>query len=301
MNFKQFLLENEESNFDELVRLINSNCSKNFKTIVDDKKFLYRGEKDLPEKEAEDGIYYFLRVLRTTPRKSKTDFNFVNSYVSAADDWEDLPNRIYSIFTSTDINHTSKFGKSMLVIPFDNCRFATSFDDWNSLNVDTLRLTDISLKITYLVLGLSTLIKSMSEDDMDTMLKQCNLNSTIHSTISKFLAGEYSPAVTVDLLKILSKIQKYVDNKDLDFEFESIAGRFSQITNGMDIRKWFKKFLTPENLGINVYDNFQTLVIPETDSPEIWFTGQYIMLSIPKRGDLTNANSFINRLRKAIK
>lgn len=134
MRFKDFLLESDDEELDDLIEVVKK-CKKNLELVATKKQLAaWRGDEDahqlvkLPESE---GVSYLVRGPRTSPRKSLAGSDAAMAYVT--NNWPEMPRRAYSNFGTFNRKFADDtFNNACWIIPFDNVKkFATSSVDFN--------------------------------------------------------------------------------------------------------------------------------------------------------------------------
>jgi hypothetical protein len=285
---------------DKLAELIKTNCPNNFKSLLSGKApTLFRGDRDSDVGYAENAIMFFKSKPRFSPRRSLTSSSFINSYVAASVDWGMIPDRQMSAFCSTDIEHARDFGSHVfLIIPFDNVKtFASVPQDWNDLTINNkFELTDFSDILMDLQSAVGRIVRKTSKEISDkfplTVRKAfaaSTLNLSMKDNFDKSQVDELLNAFN-DIYKFLNKVEYYPDRDvqqfvdEFNVDYRRLFGK-----DNLSPQEFLHQEFTPAKMHVELYNGFKNLIPHGTDSPEIWFEGQFIAMSTGTDGTETLA------------
>jgi hypothetical protein len=192
MKLKEIFGSDQNAPLVELKKLLQSNCKRNAKRMVDETApLLWRGyeidwEQDLKTVHLQnsfDAIRYFKSEKRSKDRISRTGYNLLMRYIDLSKQWSQFPKRSRSTICSTDLRHAGSFGKAFLIIPFDNVSsFGIAPEDINLIPVtNTTQFGDVATRIT----GVMRLFNGIASDVVRwgklLMLQQNNIYPAIQT------------------------------------------------------------------------------------------------------------------------
>jgi hypothetical protein len=287
MKVKDLLDSENDPDAEDLIQLIKKHCPKNFKSVIEGKVLpLFRGDRSPNVMYANNELMFFKSRPREEPRPSLTHSSFINSYISASVDWGMVPDRSLSNSCTTDYNTASDFGKRpYLIIPFDNVKtFASIEYDWNDKEINNkFQLADFGGMVEELQIALRDIADHTNEEifgDLPNEIQDAFNSPAINAKLSKPI----SKSTVDELLEILYIMRNYLfreryPDRALQSEITVFLNTYKRLFGTENPTKFMQAEMTPQKMHVELYNGYKNLEPHETDSPEIWFEGQFIALS----------------------
>ena len=239
-------------------------------------------------------IYKF--SARTTPRKSMTGENVFLDLTSV--NWKGYPDRRYSVFTSQQGEHTTKFdGEFGIIIPADNVALygfsPTDFNDSTSTSAPAKfrkNVESVLNQVKYLFKAMASVIHNVEKgNELRTMIYDACVDRDLLEFVSDYLyklnAGDKIMRVanladwTIRKYSEFSKI-KSVDEIVLTF-VESVFELAQSLVeaNFKSVTDMFNA-VSPENYKAKAYTSLSQIPVKNSTN-EVWFVGDYLFLEMP--------------------
>jgi hypothetical protein len=277
---------------DKLTELIKSNCPNNFKSVMTGKApVLFRGDRPAIARRifTHDGesFAFFAYEKKAKARNSLTMNSFVNSYIASSPAWRECPNRQFSTFCSTAFSAAGYFGRNVyLIIPFDNVRtFASVGCDWNDIEINNkLELSDLGTAIGILIDDLREILADLYyEDDIMAALPANIVRILKDEILHKDLSENFSKAETEKLLTYFNIGYNFFSTakikiQDANASIKKFIKDYKNTFGDEDAFTFLTRELTPQKMHVELYQGLSNLEPHDTDSPEIWFEGQYLAI-----------------------
>lgn len=271
----------------DLIQLIKKHCPKNFKSLIEGKAVsLFRGDRSPNIKYVGNELMFFESRLRTEPRISLTGNSFINSYISASDDWKMVPDRSMSNSCTTSHEMAHQFGqRGYLIIPFDNVKtFASIAEDWNDLEINNkYELTDFGDMIGGLVETTTEIARYTKEEFLDDTPQEILdiFNGYIYGLKLKQVLPQAEVVHLLDALAVLRNyfFQERYPDRNMQSQITVFLSNYKKLFGTENPTEFMHKEMTPQKMHVELYNGYKNLQPHETDSPEIWFEGQFIALS----------------------